>query len=120
MHLGNWSDFRQSAGLDPNNNKDKWDSPYICLLFTCREARLVSSLADPALLTRLRFGSSGSAVEELQAALNNLGYSVPLTGQMDPETTMAYIQWQQTINNGAADGIVTPALANELGFELGQ
>ena len=80
----------------------------------------MSSLADPALLTRLRFGSSGSAVEELQAALNNLGYSVPLTGQMDPETTMAYIQWQQTINNGAADGIVTPALANELGFELGQ
>ena len=120
MHLGNWSDFRQSAGLDPDNNKDKWDSPYVYLLLTCREARLVSSLADPVSLTRLRFGSRGPAVEEIQAALNNQGYSVLLTGQMDPETTMAYIQWQQANNNGAADGIVTPAIANELGFELDQ
>lgn len=120
MHLGYWSDFRQRAGLDPDNNKDKWDSPYVYLLLTCREARLVSSLVNPASLTRLRFGSSGSAVEELQAALNNLGYSVPLTGQMDPETTITYIQWQQTQGNGAADGIVTPEIAESFGFELGQ
>ena len=120
MHLGYWSEFRQSAGLAPDNNKDKWDSPYVYLLLTCREARLVSSQTIPESLTRLRFGSSGPAVEALQAALNTLGYSVTLTGLMDPETTLAYIEWQQAYENGAADGIVTPAMANKLGFELGQ
>jgi hypothetical protein len=120
-HRGPWAALRQSAGLDPNNNQDRWGSPYVYLLLTCREAHLVGSLSDPSTLARLRFGSSGPAVEALQQALNGQGYSsVPVDGVMGPETTLAYIQWQQARDGGAADGIVTPAAADALGFELGQ
>jgi len=36
---------------------------------------------------------------------------------MGPLTVMAYIEWQQ-FQLGTADGIVTPADANALGFDL--
>ena len=71
------------------------------------------------MLARLRFGSSGDSVEDLQIALQRIGYSsVPNSGQMGPETTLAFIQWQQHQYNGVADGIVTPEEANTLGFSL--
>jgi len=120
-HSGPWAAFRQSAGLDPDDNRDEWGSPYVYMLLTCREAQLVGSLSNQSSLTRLRFGSTGPAVEALQTALNEQEYSsVPVDGLMGPETTLAYIQWQQAQNSGAADGIVTPATAASLGFDIGQ
>lgn len=119
QHVGLWANFRDYAGLDPNNNRDKWGESFVYVLLTCRDAQLVSTLEDLSELTRLRFGSSGDSVEALQNALQSLGYSsVPISGQMGPETTLAYIQWQQNQYNGAADGIVTPEQANVLGFSL--
>jgi hypothetical protein len=118
-HLGMWADFRTSAGLDPNNNQDRWKEAYIYVLLTCREARLVSQDADPESLIRLRFGSSGDQVLLLQQALLDLGYAPgSLDGIMGPQTVYALVEWQQDINNGQADGILTPELADKLGFEF--
>ena len=118
-HAGHWGMLRERAGLDPHDNRDKWEAPFVYVLLTCREAGLVGSLSDPTTLTRLRFGSNGLAVEALQNALRNEGYSsVPDDGVMGPETTFAYILWQQNEYDGAADGIVTPGEALTLGFNL--
>ena len=118
-HLGTWGDFRTSAGLDPGNNQDRWEEPYIYVLFTCREARLISHGADSESLIRLRFGSTGENVLKLQESLRKLGYDPgPLDGIMGPKTVLALVEWQQSEYNGQADGILTPELANNLGFEL--
>jgi hypothetical protein len=118
-HAGPWATFRERAGLDPDYNQVKWGASFVYLLFTCREAQLASSFADLSAFNRLRFGSSGAAVVSLQNALRERGYSsVPASGFMGPDTTLAFIQWQQSQNDGAADGIVTPDLANVLGFSL--
>lgn len=117
-HLGTWGQYRTNAGLNPNNNQDRWEEEYIYILLTCREARLISEGANPDALNRLRFGSSSEEVLNLQQALLELDYDPgPLDGIMGPLTVMAYIGWQQS-QLGTADGIVTPADANALGFEL--
>lgn len=119
MHLGSWANFRKDAGLDPNNNQDRWEEPYIYILLTCREARLISQGSEPASLTRLRFGSQGDNVLELQEALSGLGYDPgPLDGIMGPRTVMALIEWQKATNNDRADGILTPEIADYLNVEL--
>jgi hypothetical protein len=118
-HLGTWGSFRSSAGLDPENNRDRWEEQYIYILLTCREARLTSQGEDPESLIRLRFGSIGENVLQLQVALLELGYNPgPLDGIMGPKTVSALIEWQRSIQNGQADGILTPVMANILGFEL--
>jgi hypothetical protein len=119
QHVGPWARFRELAGLDPEDNTDKWGAPFVYVLLTCRDAHLVGSAEETSTLTRLRFGSSGDSVEALQVALRNAGHSsVPANGQMGPETTMAYIRWQQEQYGGAADGVVTPEEAGRLGFSL--
>ncbi len=118
-HLGPWADFRALAGLDPENNQDKWGDTYVYLLFHCRDARIVSENADLEGFQRLRFGSTGPSVSDLQLALNEQGYTdVPVNGIFGPETAAAYIQWQQLNYGGEADGIVTPETAEQLGFTL--
>ena len=69
-HLGPWGDFRTSAGLDPEDNQDKWGETYIYLLFHCRDARIVSQNSDLEGFQRLRFGSTGPEVKELQLILS--------------------------------------------------
>ncbi|MBM4429067.1 MAG: hypothetical protein FJ026_01795 [Chloroflexi bacterium] len=121
QHAGPWASFRELAGLDQEDNRDKWGAPMVYVLLTCRDARAIRSFADPTSLIRLRFGSSGDAVRALQMALQQIGYpSVPVDGQMGTETTMAYIDWQQKQYGGAADGIVTPEEAIKLGFSLSE
>lgn len=118
-HLGPWGNFRTSAGLDPENNQDRWDEQYIYILLTCREARLASQGEASESSLRLRFGSKGENVLQLQEALLDLGYDPgPLDGIMGPKTVSALIDWQQSEFNGQADGILTPALADILGFKL--
>ena len=119
VHLGPWADFRASAGLDPEDNHDKWGETYVYLLLNCRDAHIISQNSELDGFQRLRFGSSGSAVRELQTALVDLGYSdVPIDGILGPNTAIAYIQWQQLNYGGEADGIVTPETAKQLGFTL--
>lgn len=118
-HLGTWAEFRASAGLDPNNNQDRWEWNYYYVLLTCREARMASQGLDGEALSRLRFGSSGTPVLQLQQALLDAGIDPgPLDGIMGPKTAFALIQWQQAEFDGEADGILTPELAEILGFEL--
>jgi|GEM_PF-2393885 len=118
-HQGNWALFRQRAGLDPNNNRSKWDARYIYLILTGREARLISEGVTTDSLKRLRFGSSGANVEALQLGLEQEGlYKGKTDGVMGQNTVWAYIRWQQKNQNGDADGIVTPDAGKLLGFDL--
>ena len=66
-----------------------------------------------ATFARLRFGSSGEAVKALQAKLG-----VAVDGAMGSGTTMKWIARQKASDAGAADGIVTPPDAQELGIVL--
>jgi hypothetical protein len=118
-HLGTWGDFRASAGLDPSNNQDRWEEPYIYILLTCRDARLASQGTDAEFLTRLRFGSTGEKVLDLQEALLDQGHDPgPLDGIMGPKTVFALLEWQQAKFDNHADGILTPELASMLGFSF--
>jgi hypothetical protein len=117
-HRGSWATFRQRAGLDPNNNNDRFGDPFVYVLLTGREARLIST-GHRAPLHRLRFGSQGPAVRALQMDLSRRGrYTGTVDGDMGPGTAMAYIQWQQAQDNGAADGIVTPSVGRSFGFDM--
>ncbi len=116
-HTGNWRTFRERAGLSANDTSED-GAQFDYVLLTGREARMVST--DAHLLgSRLRFGSSGPAVTALQQGLQHLGHSPGrIDDQMGPSSTSAFIRWQQARNGGAADGIVTPSVARELGFDL--
>jgi hypothetical protein len=117
-HSGSWATFRERAGLDPNNNNDRVGDSFVYAMLTGREARLIST-GHRAPLHRLRFGSQGPAVRALQMDLGRRGrYNGAVDGDMGPGTTMAYIQWQQAQDNGAADGIVTPPVARTFGFNM--
>jgi Papain-like cysteine protease AvrRpt2 len=110
-----WVTFRRRAGLTAATAPASENGRrFTYVLLTGREARLVAQnqSTDPA-MRRLRFGSSGTRVEDLQ---NALGLS--LTGTMDAATTMAWITEQQRRNAGKADGIVRPADAASMGFSL--
>jgi hypothetical protein len=116
QHGGLWAEFRARAGLAPTT--EQANGPYAYVLLTGREAHLAGTLrnADQATLAsfaRLRFGSSGDAVKVLQAKLG-----IGADGSLGPGTTMAWIAHQQQRDQGAADGIVTPADAGQLGFAL--
>jgi N-acetylmuramoyl-L-alanine amidase len=118
-HTGTWAVFRAAAGLDPADTESRWGERYAYVLLTGREARLVTQLGDVMPLRRLRFGSVGPAVGELQQKLIDAGH---LAGTVDhtlgASTALAYIAWQQARDAGAADGIVTPAAATRLGATL--
>jgi N-acetylmuramoyl-L-alanine amidase len=118
-HVGSWARFRALAGLD-NDDHAGWGRSYSYVLLTGREARLASTLSQPAALARLRFGSSGRGVEALQSALARLGQPMAgaCEGQLDAATSMAWIEYQRARDSGAADAIVQPEDARSLGFDL--
>ena len=115
-HTGTWATFRRMAGLNPTNNQDKMGRRSYYVLLTGREARLVSKLTNTLTLARLRFGSSGSSVIALQNGLTKAGSNPGRAdGVFGPVTAMAYIEWQ---NKKTADCIVSPVMAQQLGFDL--
>ena len=88
-------------------------------MLTGREARLRAEGAGRGRLVRLRFGSSGVAVKALQSGLKRSGhYSGAIDGSMGGGTTLAFVKWQQAVDGGKADTIVTPASGRRLGFDL--
>jgi hypothetical protein len=119
QHSGSWAIFRQAAGLSASSPASENGWPFVYILLTGREGRMVATGYGPADLTRLRFGSRGADVEALQLGLQNAGaLTGQITGVMDPGTEMDYIHWQQANDGGQADGIVTPQTARALGFDL--
>jgi hypothetical protein len=115
-HSGAWGRFRAAAlAAAPAS-----DGAFRYLLFTGREARLAAS-APSAALTRLRFGSSGAHVAELQHALERLGLlrlSGAQLGTFDAPSVLAFAELQRQRDGGAADGIVRPTDARRLGVDL--
>jgi hypothetical protein len=72
-------------------------------------------------LRRLRIGSRGPAVRALTRALRGLScsfYTGPEKDVFDYRVATSVINWQNGVNGGNADGVVTPDIAKELGFEL--
>ncbi|MBC7898443.1 MAG: peptidoglycan-binding protein, partial [Saprospiraceae bacterium] len=121
-----WSEFRKAAGLtaaDAPENEDGFQ--FVVILLTGREARLINNSTKKS-LTRLRFGSEGVDVRTLQLELSLLDRKAPGKGKyyagkqdggMGMTTAKAYIDWQKD-QDGTADGIVTPAIAKSLGFDI--
>lgn len=67
----------------------------------------------------LKLGSKGSAVELLQIRLNELGFTVPVTGNFDQPTLGAVIAFQSR-SKLKTDGIAGPATLKALGLSLPQ
>ncbi len=118
---GDWAAFRKALGLD-NAQLTKDDKrKFAYVLLTGRDARLVAAGKDSAPARRLRFGSDGADVRALQDALAKHAkryFKLKADGGFGPGTAMAFIRYQKDRDNGAADGVVTPADAAALGFAL--
>jgi peptidoglycan hydrolase-like protein with peptidoglycan-binding domain len=79
----------------------------------------MSDGANVHTLTRLRFGSRGASIVTLQTQLAASGLLTGTSdGRIGARTALAVVRWQQQHDEGRADGIVTPALADELGVSL--
>lgn len=93
--------------------------PYV--LLTGRE---IISVASKPVTTqwpaKLRFGSSGQLVINLQNLLKAKGmFNGSSTGNFDGDTLVAVLKWQKTnFGNQSADGIVGPNTAATLGLAL--
>jgi endonuclease G len=117
-HQGTWADFRAAAGLGADD-RSRWGTKYTYCLLTGRDARLMSDGANVHTLTRLRFGSRGASIVTLQTQLAASGLLTGTSdGRIGARTALAVVRWQQQHDEGRADGIVTPALADELGVSL--
>lgn len=127
-HTGLWSEFRKAAGLTKDSAPSNENGyTFVFVLLTGREARLINEEGWRN-LTRLRYGSSGVDVENLQLELKLLPqkyYTGNVDGDMRNATTGAYIKWQQDQDetgdgkkDGRADGIVTPTTAKKLGIDI--
>ena len=115
---GTWKQFRAALGLNNTNPTRDDGHKFAYLLLTGREARL-ATLSAP--LDRLRFGSRGPEVRQLQEAMAKLPGKY-FTGSPDAifgsSTAMALIKLQKDRDAGAADGIVSPRDAAQLGVAL--
>src|SRR5690606_8717968 len=116
-----WATFRERLGLTRDHAPAAEDGrAFTMILLTGREARVVSLNGTAATLQRLRFGSQGTDVEGVQRFLAGEGlYTGTVDGHMGPNTTMAWIRYQQRRDSGAADGIVTPTDGGTVGVSLG-
>lgn len=121
-----WSEFRKAAGLSATSAPENEDGfQFVVMLLTGREARLINTLMTNSLI-RLRFGSEGDDVKMLQQELTSKDKKSPKTGKyyagkldgsMTRATVQSYIEWQKD-TFGWADGIVTPAIAKSLSFDI--
>ena len=132
--IGDYGRFRVAAGLsampdfiktpktwaDSLATTDDGRRFYSYLLLTGREVALHASatLGSEERLKRLRFGSSGPTVVALCKALTKAGFRKRApSAEYDHSVACDVLRWQRCFS-GAADGIVTPEMANALGFTL--
>ena len=78
-------------------------------------------LTDPQapFTVRLRFGSNGDSVVDIQTALIDKGYKLDVTGVFDVPTMRAVIDFQtKVLKHDNADGIVGKDTAAAMGVVL--
>jgi len=116
---GDWASFRTALGLDNAHPTSNNGQAFTYVLLTGREARLAA--AGNTSLGRLRFGSYGDDVRQLQTGLAKHAkkyYTGTVDGDFGPVTAMAFIRYQKDQAAGAADDVVTSTDATPLGFTL--
>ncbi|HEY0116036.1 MAG TPA: hypothetical protein VGB54_09975 [Allosphingosinicella sp.] len=121
-HQGPWSKFREAAGFTDHDGVP--GKRFVYMLLTGAEARLAAQLRADGLtqdrialrrLRRLRFGSQGPAVRRLQ---EKLGLPDP-DGSLGRNTAESLHQRQKALGNPAgSDGIYSPALDEQLGWDV--
>lgn len=121
VHSGPWAKFRAAAGLPARGAAA--GTPYLYMLLTGAEALLASDLRRRGLagdapewraLRRLRFGSSGQAVLNLQ---QHLALSGP-DGSFGPNTSSWLHKLQAERFEGRCDGIYSPSLDEDLEWRV--
>jgi hypothetical protein len=120
-HTGEWALFHQALGLAQHGTGDH-RKEFDVVLLTGLEAAIASDLTKrkaehdatevQKLLGRLRQGSRGERVARLQRTLG-----MPASGVFDHTLTKTFTDWQLT-KFGKADGIYSPSMDAELGFNV--
>jgi GH24 family phage-related lysozyme (muramidase) len=120
-HTGEWALFRQALGLAQHGTGDH-GKEFDVVVLTGLEAAVASDLTKRKAehnatevekhLGRLRQGSRGERVERLQRALGT-----PASGIFDHRLTKMFADWQKA-KLGWADGIYSPSMDAELGFNV--
>lgn len=89
-------------------------------LFRYADAEAVSNAQNNQMETRLRFGSEGYKVLELQTKLRNLGYfNTSEDGEFKKNTLEAVLKFQtDNFGEANADGVVGSGTAGKLGLTL--
>jgi hypothetical protein len=110
---GPWKAFRKNAYAISQTS-----FPYV--LLTGRDALRVTLTAPGTLPVRLRFGSKGPVVTELQQALTQAGfYEGKVDGDFGKRTAVGVLNYQTvTFGPRSDDGIVGPITAEALGITL--
>lgn len=111
-NIGPWRIFHDNAYSITQSS-----FPY--LLFNGIELFNIST-GTFATKAKLRFGSSGNLVKQLQSLLKDkLFYEGDIDGDFGPRTMRAVVAFQKTaFGNLGADGIVGSVMAEELGLDL--
>ena len=108
--LGAWKTFKENAyGIAQQS------FPYV--LLNGVDAQKIAAAGSQKLAPRLRFGSQGALVADVQTALRGLGfYEGEIDSQFGYRTTRAVLDFQTSkFGPGADDGIVGPLTAAALG-----
>lgn len=123
-HTGLWAEFREALGMRKTFSASDNGKQFSVMVVTGQDAALASTLRVSgdiddmakvqAALTRLRFGSKGTAVAKLQ---EKLGLEPDPTEILGPVTRAALVAKQQRVL-GWADGIYSPEMDDALGFGL--
>lgn len=109
LDTGPWRIFKENA-----YNLEQKSFPYV--LLNSRDAQRISLSDSQEMSSRLRFGSEGDLVAELQTALQREGYyEGNIDGDFGKRTIRAVLKYQTvTFGPSADDGIVGPITASAL------
>lgn len=111
---GPWAVFKQNAyELNQNN--------FGYMLLDGRSVLSVAEAGDSEFPIRLRYGSEGAKVKDLQRKLKSAGFfEGDVDGQFGPRTIRAVLEFQtHTFGFNSEDGVVGQQTASALGFDLG-
>jgi len=113
---------RPDSGPWAKFNKNAYELDTDRFNYLLLDARDLAKLADPnttSLSVRLRFGSQGDLVREVQSALREKGfYEGKLDGDFGPRTFRAIRAFQiYSFGQNGADGVVGPSTGLVLGIE---
>lgn len=117
-NLGNTGYWKKFHNIIYNDAPSQLHFNYSLLRFVDAEA--VATMGDGLMEARLRFGSKGNTVLELQKKLKSKGYyNTDLDGEFGRNTLLAVITFQKaTFGLKEADGVVGSNTASKLGLTL--